>query len=181
MNRESVISFTSLAIALIAVFVTVWQGIETREYNKNSLKPYLTAAPMLTGIEGKNGIYVTNDGVGPAFIKGAILTVNGKRFDLSRNSWPSVYEYLGLEKLCHSESWFKNGSALKAGEKMTLLAPTAATISPRCPVEFVKLLSANQLELKIEYASVYDDSFVFQQEIGLDKQEIATFSKLLGI
>ena len=182
MNRtELIISFSSVSIALMALFVSIWQSIETREHNKNSLKPYLTAAPLLNGIKGENGVYIINDGVGPAYIKSAHLTVEGQEFDLSRNIWPDVYKHIGLKKLCYSESWFKKGSALRAGEAMRLLAPSASPIASDCPIEFIKLISVKELVLQIEYQSVYEDDFIFDQSIGLDRQEVETFKKALGI
>lgn len=178
MNSEKRLNILTAFIASLALAVAIWQGIETRKHNRLSVAPYITVAPMLTGLNGLNGIYIANDGTGTAFIKKASLTVNGKQFDLTTNSWPQVYEHLGIKPLCHSESWFKEGAALKAGEERQIISLTKNPLSASCPFELIKLLSTKELNLSIEYYSIYKEKFFYKGRIGLDRQEVNTYNKL---
>ncbi len=180
MTTDKIISISSVIIALTAVCVSIWQGVETREHNKLSLKPYITSAPVVPGVGGENGIFVSNDGMGLALIKEASILANGKVFDLTINSWPAIYEHLHIKKMCHSESWFKTGTLLKSGEKIKILSPTSSPLESECPVEFIKLLSASELKLHLVYESIYEEKYEHNQSIGFDKQEIDRFKQLLS-
>ncbi|TRN17077.1 hypothetical protein DM586_03155 [Vibrio fluvialis] len=179
MTTDRIVSISSMVIALAALCVSMWQGFVVQKHNKLSLKPYITSAPRLPGVGGENGIFISNDGLGPAFIKEAKIIVNGESFDLTSNSWPAVYAHLGLKKLCYSESWFKKGSSLKPGEFVKILAPTKMPIDSSCPIEFIKLLSASELELSLVYESIYEEEYTYISRIGLDPQEIALYKKVL--
>ena len=181
MNTDKVLSISAIMIALAAVGVSIWQSVEIRKHNRFSLAPYIVVAPGLTGLDGKNGVFVENNGTGSAFIINAEIVANGKVFDLTKNSWPQIYKHLNIKPLCHSESWFPKGSVLKAGMEHQLIGPTKSAEKPTCRIEFVKLLSANKLQLNLEYQSIYEEEFQYQQRIGLDPQEIKTYKQLLKI
>ncbi|HCK0617601.1 hypothetical protein CGI93_22450 [Vibrio parahaemolyticus] len=180
MTTDRVLSISSVVIALTAVCVSIWQGVVAREHNNLSVKPYITAAPRLPGVGGENGVFISNAGVGPAFIKKAFIKANGKEFDMAVNNWPAVYTHLNLKRLCYVERWFKEGATLKAGQDVKLIAPTTSPLDASCPVEFIKLISAPELTLSIEYESIYGEEFKYSQRIGLDDQEISRFKKELG-
>ena len=178
MSTDRILSISAILIAFCAVCVSIWQGAATREHNRLSLAPFITSAPMLTGIDEKNGIYVSNDGTGTAFIKKAYVIANGKPFDLTKNSWPKIYKHLSIKNLCHSESWFKVGAALKSGESIKILAPTKSPKDPECPIQFIKLLAASELDLYLVYESIYQEEYQYKQRIGLDRQDIEIYRDL---
>ncbi|MDC5851399.1 hypothetical protein OPW32_19625 [Vibrio europaeus] len=180
MTTERILSFSSVVIAICAVCVSLWQGMVTREHNRLSLKPYLVSAPELPGVGGQNGIFLSNHGGGPAFINNIEITANGKTFDLTKNSWSDLYQHLGIKSLCHYESYIPKGSALKSGQKVKLLAPTNNPIDPNCPVQFIELLTAPELDLFVEYQSVYEDTYIYSQRIGLGAEDSILFKKLFG-
>lgn len=73
--KQYAIPALSLFVAFIALYVAIWQGIETRKYNRLSVIPHLDIT--IVGKEpesGKGGIRIINDGVGPAIIKIVKLT-----------------------------------------------------------------------------------------------------------
>lgn len=179
MITERVLSISSVVIAVCAVCVSLWQGIVAREHNKLSLKPYFASAPRLPGIGGENGVFLSNHGGGPAFITKATIRANGKTFDLTKNSWPNIYDHLGVKKLCYYESWIPEGTAIKGGQNIKLLAPTSNPLDPDCPLQFIKLLSVVELNLFLEYESVYEDTFTYTKRIGMSKEDIATYRELL--
>jgi hypothetical protein len=180
MNTDRIVSISSVIVAVTAVCVSIWQGVVVREHSRLSVKPYITIAPSLPGVGGKNGIFIANSGVGPAFIKKAYILANGKEFNMAVNNWPAILAHLNLKNSCYAESWFKEGAALKSGQKITLIAPTTNPLGVNCPVEFLKLLSARELSLDIEYESIYGEEFRSSQRIGLAPQEAARFKKLIG-
>ncbi|HIF9371791.1 TPA: hypothetical protein ACX6RS_003922 [Photobacterium damselae] len=146
-----------------------------REHNKLSLKPYITATPKYSGINKDDGIFITNNGMGPAFVKAASIEVNGKAFDLMHNSWPEISEYLNLKNTCFIESWFRKDSAIKSGESIRILGPTLGKKDADCPIQLMKMLSSEELILKLKYNSIYEDEFYVKQHISFDKNVADSF------
>ena len=40
-SSDTIVSFSAIVIAIASVVVTIWQGIETRKYNRLSVRPKL--------------------------------------------------------------------------------------------------------------------------------------------
>lgn len=180
MTTDRVLSICSVIIALTAVCISIWQGIAVREHNRLSFKPYITSAPHLPGTHGDNGVFISNAGTGPAFIKSAYIRANGKEFDITVNNWPSIFTHLNLKRSCYANRWFKEGATLKAGQEMKIIAPTTSILDASCLEEFLKLISSPELTLSMEYESIYGEEFRYSQRIGLDAQEAARLKQEVG-
>ncbi|MFH4465001.1 hypothetical protein [Vibrio diabolicus] len=165
-STDRILSISAIVVALCAVFVSIWQGLVTREHNRKSLLPYITSSQVISGKEGESGIYISNGGVGPAFIKSAEIEANGKSFDLSVYSWPGIYEHLGIQGKCFREAFFKTGSVILSRDHVQLLAITTPSASDFCRKEFLKILATPEFNITIEYESAYKESFIYTRRIG---------------
>lgn len=172
MSFDKILNRVVLIAGLLAIFISFWQAFDAREHNRLSLKPYITSAYTVTGVDNNDGVFVSNDGMGPAFIKEAYIIANGKTFDLATNSWPAIYDHLHIKNGCHTERWFKMGSVIKSGDKIKLIYPTSATNDKECVNQFTDLLSHSELNLHIVYESIYEYEYKYSQRIGLNAQEI---------
>lgn len=178
MPTDRVLSLSATIIAFCAICISIWQGNMARQHNRLSLAPYITSAPEINQTENKSGVYVYNDGTGPAFIKKAFLIANGKTFDLTKNSWSEIYKHLDIETLCHYQSWFKEGTVLRPAESIKLLSPEKSE-NDKCYIEFIKLLGAYELDLHFVYDSIYKEEYQYKQRIGIDIREFETYKSIL--
>jgi hypothetical protein len=72
----------STVIAICALALTVWQGIQTRKHNRLSCKPFLTT---WIGKDLKNNFYsvdLINNGLGPAVIENFTIKVDDELFQI---------------------------------------------------------------------------------------------------
>ncbi len=75
----AVTAIASIFIAIIALFFSVWQGLQTRKHNKLSVRPLLKFYPRQSD-DSQNGHYrlaLVNCGIGPAVIKNVKLLFDG--------------------------------------------------------------------------------------------------------
>lgn len=143
-KSETVQSLIAVVIALIAVFISIWQGYEQRRHNRLSVKPILT----FDAISHNNykSIRLSNDGLGPAIVKRFIISEKGTQFDASEgNPWTEIKQ---LPNIQYSEMYyFDDGATIKPNEHFNLLTWEADSI---------RILD---IELLIEYESIYEESF----------------------
>jgi hypothetical protein len=69
-DRDPHIASIALIISIGALIVSSWQYSAQIEHNKLSVKPHMAVTYILeSGKRERNGIYVSNPGLGPAIIK----------------------------------------------------------------------------------------------------------------
>ena len=179
MSSDKILSVCAIIISVIALFVSIWQGVVTREHNKLSVKPNFLVAPILQGKGGKNGIYLSNAGLGPGIISEAKLVINDEEFDLKKNSWPEVLKKINIKPICFSTSWLPAGSALKSSKEVPLISITRGDLGA-CYIEVMKLIVNNDLKIKINYSSMYGEQDVILTNVSMEKDDF-NFSKMLGV
>lgn len=177
MKTEKIVGACAIFISVLALMVSIWQGMVAREHNRLSVTPKLISTPQLEGKGGKNGIYLSNVGLGPAFIQKAYLRVNGKQYNLGANPWPHALEEVGLKSLCFATSWLPSGAALKSQEEVALIAVTRADLGA-CYLEAMKLISSNEISINIIYESMYGVSGEVNSDVSLGRNDF-NFSKLV--
>ncbi len=90
MSNKSISKLDSYAlttIALLAVFVSIWQANHQRKHDRLSLMPYVNWTTYTTGDTTKVGLW--NKGNGPAIITDYTFLVNDSTF----TSWNSALSY----------------------------------------------------------------------------------------
>lgn len=157
--------FRLLVVALplgisLAAAVFAWQQVEvSRDHNRRSVIPILQATPYLEGRGGRNGIYLSNDGLGPAILKGFSVKSGGvvaSGFDSDR--WPEILAASALTPTCFATAWPKGEVALKPGSELVLLRSTSADNAEHCLLEVAKLISGSPIEITIDYESIYGET-----------------------
>ena len=142
---EKISQFAILVIALAAVFVSVWQGVMTREHNKLSVKPLLDYNNIWdrTNEETIQKVSVSNKGIGPAILKNMTF-------------------YLGEKCIPSIRLTLKDAS--KQEELVSMM--TYGTNTPLTPSKEAILIwlrkkdnSRSGIRVKIDYESIYGDDF----------------------
>lgn len=154
------------AVAVLALFISViaavfsWQQVEVaRVHNRLSVTPTLHITPYAEGKTGRNGLYVSNVGLGPAVIKEFSAKsgqVVASGFESDR--WPELLAASNINPLCFATAWPRRESAVKAGEELPLLFLTKADDGNSCYVEMIKLIGGRGVDVEIRYESLYGES-----------------------
>ena len=78
LSIEMILGIFGTFIALCALGLSIWQAQATLRHNHVSVEPRLSIYFSNDAKKGKFGLYVTNNGLGPAYIDQFRLLVNGK-------------------------------------------------------------------------------------------------------
>lgn len=155
---QSIAAALAVCISIIAA-VFAWQQVGiSRTHNQLSVIPILQITPYLEGKSGRNGLYLSNDGLGPAIIKGFSVRSGGvvaSGFESDR--WTEVLATTVANPACFATGWPKGETTLKAGIEVPLVFATKAEGAEVCLVELVKLIGGNPIEIGIEYESIYGE------------------------
>ncbi|MCA9741324.1 MAG: hypothetical protein H6695_08455 [Deferribacteres bacterium] len=170
MTADQITAIATVSIALLALFVSIWQGALARKHNRLSVKPFLQVE---TSIVEPFGVWVHNKGVGPAIIATAQVYKNGKRIGNSSDSdsadiskRESILAEFGLNK-----EWINFGfwdakalalGAVSAGESVQILGLTSK-LNKENQQKFIQSLQS--FGLKIEYKSVYAEKSILKHNI----------------
>jgi len=150
-KAEKLQSGIAIGIAMVALFVSLWQGVEERRHNRLSVKPILTFDHYSE--DQNRHIIVSNNGLGPAIVQQFTIIDRGQAFDAKDgNPWEFVLEQRNLRDSMFQMFYFQEMATIKADESFTLLSWKA---KPGQELDF---------EIMIEYTSMYEDEFVVQSE-----------------
>jgi hypothetical protein len=155
---QNVVAILALCISFAAA-IFAWLQIEvSREHNRKSVTPILHITPYAEGKGGRNGIYLSNSGLGPAIIKkfsvkSGSTSANG--FELDK--WSEVLRASNVNSNCFATGWPKSDAAVRAGIEESLLYVTNSEYNGICNMELVKLIGGQGVEISIEYESIYGE------------------------
>lgn len=158
---ELIASVSAVLISLFAVGLSWWQLEVGREHNRLSVRPLVIVTPYLEGPGGRNGLYLSNEGLGPAVLKDMKAVVAGKSFGgLGMSHWRQILKELNANPLCFSQAWPTYESVLKVGEELPILSLTKADL-PICGSAAFELLTQRKMSMQVDYASLYGEAFVW--------------------
>ena len=157
MGSETIVAVAATSVALIALFVSVWQGIETRKHHRLSVTPKLSFEER-TRRGGEIGLVVANGGIGPAMIEKFRVRVDDAEMP-SRpyGGWKDALLALGINEPWVSYYYFAPGDALRVGEIKSLLYVRLKDVSEERRKIFLRALK--RTSVVIEYKSVYGKKF----------------------
>lgn len=105
-------------IALLALFVAIWSIVSSRKHNKLTVRPHLYDSIESDSVKLMCGFFITNKGLGPAFIKSTTYYMNSTAVEFK--------DLLNvIEKLPSEFGIFINrlqpGSAISKDEKISIV------------------------------------------------------------
>lgn len=151
---STVMSVSASVVALAALGVSVWQGMETRRHNRRSVRPHLTYYTFFDGVKAFSGIELSNNGVGPAIIDSFALFVDGERITERRaGGWPAALARLQLGPGL-TYNWLDKDDGVRVGESVWLIG-----IEAGCAPEQEEALrrALCHLRIQIGYRTVYEE------------------------
>jgi hypothetical protein len=167
--NHAVIQSLAAVFALLISFAAAWFAWEqvnlSKIHNRLSVMPILQLTPYLEGKNGKdgkiarNGLYLSNDGLGPAIIKSFTVKSGGViATGFTSDRWHEIISTTAANPTCFATGWPKAETALKAGVDIPLVSVTAAVgLSEICNLELLKLVGGNAIEVDMDYESMYGE------------------------
>lgn len=160
--RDSILAFTGIVIASISLGFAIWQGKEQIKHNHISVEPRINAYFSNDSRKKQWGIYVTNNGMGTAFVKGITVIVNGKPVDaVDNNIFFGAVLALGLRAECFAIGGPRLNDSFKVGEEIFLVE--AIDSDKSCAGDLLNLKWASQQPLQLDFVldteSIYGDHF----------------------
>lgn len=125
---EATLSWVDVAAVLIALaawFVAVYEARQTRRHNRLSVRPWLTFTRSVAPMDAAHpipGIYLLNNGIGPATITRLTLTVGERQLEGDAyEQWQQAVDASGLRQFDVTCNAIEVPSGLGAGEQRGLL------------------------------------------------------------
>ena len=157
MPRLTVTLGTVLAIA--AIVLTVWEGLENRRHNRLSVAPRVDGYIQLS--EDSVGIELQSTGLGPAVIKTFQVFLDGSRVYDAANAtnisspWQQIIQPLNPKAVTISANALGIGTLLRAGQDFQILQVAARDSASVAAGELGRYI--DRIGVRIRYCSMYDD------------------------
>jgi hypothetical protein len=154
LSPDTITAIAATVVALLALSVSLWQGIISREHNRLSVKPHLDIA-WIGDTTGNGGIRIDNAGIGPAEILKFEIIIDGKHnIDWDKESWETIIHELWPQQHGKRKPYYvllRPGDVLKEGRVLYLLKFCSSDDGSFCPMK--------RLSVRIEYQSIYGERF----------------------
>lgn len=144
-KKKDSVPYLAMFIAILALFVSIYEGYEIRKHNRLSLKPYLDSSKY---IHERNvfKIELRNEGLGPAIVEDFTIYANGKQV----SSWNKAMQEINMKQFSQLTN-LKKGDIISQGELLTM-------------VKIDTVLPKFNLKYTLRYQSVYEKEFEITQE-----------------
>lgn len=154
-SDKIILASTSL-IATLALVASIWQGIETRNHNRLSVKPILTISrnynlsinKRASGLSDTIPTYelrIKNSGIGPAIFSSFNVFLDDKVIPVTNDKSPWVR--FNNELNFSQSSWFGEGDVFTAGLNRKII---------KC-YRNIELLK--RLKIEVDYKSIYGEEY----------------------
>lgn len=163
-NADQLKYIIGLVVSITALFVSAStsyfanENLKTaQQHNKLSVEPLLRVTPMMAGDTGKNGLFVSNMGLGPAIVKNFSVVANDTMYDgFSEDHWPTILQSMGINPACFATGWPNLDSVVRPREEPLPLL-YLSKVDSVCMPEMVKLVGGKEIMIKFEYQTIYQE------------------------
>jgi len=148
--------YTTIAtvfIAVLALFLSIWHLSVQRKHNKLSVKPLLTFEELTANTERGFGVFVRNDGIGPAIIKEFKIYVDNIQIISDyKHLWKEAAKKLSIDYNFVMFHTFEPKTSINTGLRLPVF-----TIEQKVNKEQTALFkkSISRLNIEILYESIY--------------------------
>lgn len=154
----------AFVVSLVAISLTIWEGIATRRHNRLSVRPYIISRKTRDwSPKGMRYRYVlSNTGLGPAIVRELSLTVKGEKVtgeDPAAEVVKRCCGAAGLKYEVNSSSEPSPGYCLKPGEDYLLAEVFFPGLLREKEEELAKTLDPTGIRFVVE--SMYGEQSVF--------------------
>ena len=149
-NADKFVSIAAMIVSVGSLFVIIYQTNLIRTQQYASVLPYLIIGSERS--DGQIRITLTNNGLGPAFIKDIRLQYDGQ---MHHKNMISLYrEFFAENGIDIFTQGISIGGVITANDKIVLIGVSEDLQSIH---DFGEYLDSGESDFAIEYASVYDE------------------------
>lgn len=153
-----------IVIASISLGFAIWQGREQIRFNHVTVEPRINAYFSSDRNKKLWGIYVVNNGMGPAFVTDIAVTVDGKPVKaVDNNIFIGAVQALGLKTDCFAVGGPRPGDSFKTGEE-TPLIEARGTDEDCASARLALMVASRRLDFTLDTESIYGDKFRYRYE-----------------
>ncbi|MCA8890195.1 MAG: hypothetical protein KDA46_15270 [Parvularculaceae bacterium] len=152
---QAVLAIAGLFTGAVALYAALSEADAVRKQQQAAVWPHIRVVDLNVGRPGEErfDVIVGNRGIGPARIKSATLTVDGKRV----KSWYEVIDTLADGAAYGISNYPIAGEVLAPGEDIVTVSVEAKYASVEIVKAFQDLVRAGRGNLQICYCSVFDE------------------------
>lgn len=157
LNKDNIVSISTIMLALIALFVSISDNVITRSHNKYTVTPILN-----TSIQDNNGYYglfLSNQGYGPALVDSCVIFYKGKRMNAAKKVWEEIFSLEYSEEpidFSIKNKYIDIGRVVRVGEDILIWGASIDELKG----DYKKLESSlSNISMKIYYHSIYYQKF----------------------
>lgn len=122
---------------------------------------------------------MTNDGLGPAFIKEFSVEVQGRRVEgFASDRWDGIIKSLELIPECFGHGWPRSGATIRPGVEVPLVFLTDAKDKDFCFLEALQMLGGEAFLIHLEYESIYGDRKTLSVESKIRSELLEQYADL---
>ena len=156
-TRGNITLFLSILAAIVSIVTAValiWNGYENRKHYKLIVSPMVDTYISSNLLDGNSGIFIMNEGTGPAKIKFKRIFLDGQA-----STHEKIMQQMMEEGIIYSETssslTFQTFS-LKEGTKQGILRFSYESVKPSARRRFRDFIHC-RVDLHYEWCSVYGD------------------------
>ena len=152
---KNLIPYVSLFVAVVTVGALIWNGCEARVHYRQIVTPLVLAQVTSSPLDGKLGIFLRNEGIGPAEINYLSATLDGHPMSLEKISLQMIKEGVVFPEGSNILWSSLSRSYLKEGAEISILAFTPKAVVPSAQEEFDAFIH-HRIDIRYQWCSVYD-------------------------
>ena len=155
---QQIITYATVVIAVLAFTLSMWQFLALRNHNRLSVKPLLTYETLSVRTDRGFGIYLLNNGVGPAIVKQFKIFVNGDEIVAEPNEiWLEAAKHLNINFTFVQLNSICIDTPVAIGTRYPLL-----TVDEDIDEEMEKVFkdALPKINIEVQYESVYRQKYV---------------------
>ncbi|EGQ7760021.1 hypothetical protein IO707_004464, partial [Vibrio vulnificus] len=158
------IDLLALIVAVIALGLTVWQGVTQIEHNKISVEPRFNSYFSNHSNDGQWGVYILNNGMGTGFIKQLVVFVDGRVVaEHPLGQFYSAINELKLNPSCFLVAAPRKGDSFQTNNQEILIESNPNT-DANCTQDKLLLMKyqKERFDFKLVVESIYGVEFEYR-------------------
>lgn len=164
-DSNRVTSIAAIVVSVATLIVLVYQLQLTRKQQYVSVLPYLSISYSRPSLD-EYKLYVTNVGIGPAFIENVTFKFPHQDFEGDGYFCFFKYNKKPMEKSQIYSSGFKGGNMLPSENSSVIIGVRDSENDANIVREF---FTSDSLTIEVVYSSVYGEKWVLSNKDGVKK------------